>query len=92
MEDVDSDEEDFEEPDVAVTEPDELSNSYDVAENKPIGDENLVSQFHGSDGSIWNWEGHAPSTGWMPRKHIVRTDGPKRFILTRANNPIDAFF
>lgn len=92
MEDVDSDEEDFEELEVAVTEPDELSNS-DEEENRAIEDENLASQFHGNDGSIWRQAGHAVSTGRMPRKHIVRVPGgPKRFILARADNPIDVFF
>ena len=53
MEDVDSDVEDFEELEVVVTEHDELSNSDDEEETRTIEDENLPSQFHGNDGSIW---------------------------------------
>ena len=93
MEDIDSDEEDFEELKIAGVEPDEEELSNAAHEEDNTEDENLTSEFHGNDGSIWRHESRASSTGRTPRKNIVQIPGgAKRFILARANNPIDVFF
>lgn len=92
MEDIDSDEEDFEELEIAGVEVEEQSNSSDQEEdNSDV--ENPPSHLQGNDGTIWRPESRASSTGRTARKNIVQNPGgAKRFILARANNPIDVFF
>ena len=89
MENIDSDEEDFEEPEINV---DESGSDQEEGADDETADIDCLPSFESRDGTKWQRGETASPVGRIPRRNIVKTPGgTKRFLLARVDNPIDVF-